>query len=405
VIPVVDRHVLKQIAVPLTAAMTIGMLMLLAERMVSLLDNTLGKRNSFGVVFEMLAYLVPHYLGTAIPAALFLGLLFGFSRMSANSETDAFMAAGVGLNRLARPVILLSVALSAVSLLMFGWAQPYTRYAYRTLVFEVQNVEFFYLAEEGVFMQSGKRTFILDTLDRSNNAFNHVFTYEDKDTDGSDTITANHGQLIPVQNSLRPNLHLDRGIRMKFKQKPGFEVNPVVRPDIADFASADTPLGKGTKDFFRNRGDDERELTLPELFAQMSKPPKGTSTAAMWSEINNRLMNIVSPILLPFLALPFAVGGRRFQRAYRFGFALALIVAFHEIVEQGNLAAHSGHVSPLLVIWLPFGLLSLFAAWRYYTTCFTAKPDPIDAAIDRAGETISDLRDRVLRRVGWEPQR
>src|SRR5882724_5314483 len=189
--------------------MTIGMLMLLAERMVSLLDNTLGKRNSFGVVFEMLAYLVPHYLGTAIPAALFLGLLFGFSRMSSNSETDAFMAAGVGLNRLARPVILLSVALSAVSLLMFGWAQPYTRYAYRTVVFEVQNVEFFYLAEEGVFMQSGKRTFILDTLDRSTNAFNHVFTYEDKDTDGTDTITANHGQLIPVPGSLRPNLHLD----------------------------------------------------------------------------------------------------------------------------------------------------------------------------------------------------
>ena len=60
---IIDRYVLKQVAKPLVAAMTIGLLMLLAERLVRLLDTTLGKKNSFSVVFELLAYLVPHYLG------------------------------------------------------------------------------------------------------------------------------------------------------------------------------------------------------------------------------------------------------------------------------------------------------------------------------------------------------
>ena len=91
-ISIVDRYVLKQIARPLAAAMSIGLLMLLAERMVRLLDTTLGKKNSFAVVFELLAYLMPHYLGTAIPAALFLGLLFGFNKMSKDSEIDALIA-------------------------------------------------------------------------------------------------------------------------------------------------------------------------------------------------------------------------------------------------------------------------------------------------------------------------
>ena len=68
---ILDRHVLRQVSLPLLSALVIGLLMLLADRMVSLLDTTLGKKNSFAVVFEMLAYLVPHYLGTAIPAALF----------------------------------------------------------------------------------------------------------------------------------------------------------------------------------------------------------------------------------------------------------------------------------------------------------------------------------------------
>ncbi|WP_395662947.1 LptF/LptG family permease, partial [Aestuariivirga sp.] len=65
-LPIIDRHVLKQVSLPLAGALVIGLLMLLADRMVRLLDATLGKKNSFTAVFEMLAYLVPHYLGTAL---------------------------------------------------------------------------------------------------------------------------------------------------------------------------------------------------------------------------------------------------------------------------------------------------------------------------------------------------
>ena len=176
----VDRYVLWQILKPLGTAMAIGLLMLLTERMVRLLETTLGKKNSFSMVFELLAYLVPHYLGTALPAALFLGLLFGFNRLSRDSEIDALMSVGAGLGRLMRPVMLLSFFFALASLLIVGWLQPLTRYAYRSTLFDVGNVEAFYLAQEGVFMQSGYRTFILDKLDRSNNSFTHVFLFDDK---------------------------------------------------------------------------------------------------------------------------------------------------------------------------------------------------------------------------------
>ena len=398
---VVDRYVLRQIATPLLAAMSIGLVMLLAERMVRLLDTTLGKKNSFGVVFELLAYLVPHYLGTAIPAALFLGLLFGFSRMSANSETDAFQAAGVGLSRLTRPVVVLALILAGLSFLVFGWAQPYTRYAYRSVVFDVQNVEFFYLAEEGVFMQSGGRTFILDTLDRSQNSFDRVFIYEDRNARGSETITAARGRLIPVPGEPRPVLHLENGHRLTFKEPPKTDDTPKL-PEINQFGSADTPLGKLSKDIFRPRGDDERELTLPELFARRGTPPKGTTAVAMTAEIHKRLMNALSPLVLPFLALPFAVGGKRHQRAYRFGVALVIVIAFHEVIEQGSVAAHAGGAPPWLVFWLPLLLLSLFAGWRYYATCYTVNADWLYGQIDRLGEILTGFQSRLLRRFGWE---
>ncbi len=398
---IVDRHVLRQVSLPLAGALVIGLLMLLADRMVRLLDTTLGKKNSFTVVFEMLAYLVPHYLGTALPAALFLGLLLGFGKMSANSETDAFMASGIGLHRMARPVIVLGALLAALSLIIMGWVQPHARYAYRSVVFDVQNVDVFYLAEEGVFMQAGDRTFIIDRLDRGKNAFEHAFIFQDKGADGSDTVTAARGALIENPSGQRPTLQLADGHRLSFELQPSVTSPTPAVGETTEFAMADTPLGRLSKDIFRPRGEDERELTLTELFAALDQPPPKASREEVASELSERLVIAVSILILPFLAIPFAVGSRRSPRGFRTGVALVLIVLYNEIIQQGASAANNGVASPLVTLWLPCLLLALFAGWRYYATCFTLRNDLVSAAIDRTGEALSGVRVALLRRMGW----
>lgn len=400
-LPIIDRHVLRQVSLPLAATLVIGLLMLLADRMVRLLDATLGKKNSFTVVFEMLAYLVPHYLGTALPAALFLGLLLGFGKMSANSETDAFMASGIGLHRMARPVILLGVLLAAVSFIIMGWVQPHARYAFRSVMFDVQNVDVFYLAEEGVFMQAGDRTFIIDRLDRGRNAFEHAFIYQDKGAEGADTVTAASGSLIESQQGQRPTLQLKDGHRLSFKTAPSAAAETPAVGETTEFAIADTPLGRLSKDIFRPRGQEEREMTLPELFAATDSPPPDATREEIASEISERLVTTISILILPFLAIPFAVGSRRSSRGFRTGVALVLIVVYNEIINRGADAANNGVASPLVTLWLPCLILALFAAWRYITTCFTLKADPLSLAIDRAGDALSGLRLAVMRRFGW----
>jgi lipopolysaccharide export system permease protein len=400
-LPIIDRHVLRQVSLPLAAALVIGLLMLLADRMVRLLDATLGKKNSFTVVFEMLAYLVPHYLGTALPAALFLGLLLGFGKMSANSETDAFMASGIGLHRMARPVILLGVLLAAFSLIVIGWVQPHARYAFRSVMFDVQNVDVFYLAEEGVFMQAGDRTFIIDRLDRGANAFEHAFIYQDKGAEGSDTVTAASGSLIENQQGQRPTLQLKDGHRLSFKAAPSAAAATPAVGETTEFAIADTPLGRLSKDIFRPRGQDEREMTLPELYAVGDKLPPFATRAEINSELSERLVTTVSILILPFLAIPFAVGSRRSPRGFRTGVALVLIVVYNEIINRGADAANNGVASPLVTLWLPCLILALFAGWRYITTCFTLKTDPLSLLIDRTGDALSGARLAVMRRFGW----
>jgi lipopolysaccharide export system permease protein len=399
-ITVLDRYVLRQVVTPLVAAMSVGLLVLLAERMVRLLDTTLGKRNSFVIVFEMLAYLVPHYLGLAVPAALFLGMLLGFNKMSKDSEIDAWMASGVGLGRLARPALMLGLILSLLSLAVFGWLQPHTRYAYRSVLFDVRNVDVFYLAEEGVFMQAGSRTFIIDTLDRDKNAFNRIFLFDDKGAEGVETVTAKSGLLVEQGEKQRPILRLEEGRMLDIPKWPAQAGAQLGNPVAGTFSTTDTPLGRVTDKVFRPRGEDERELTLPELLQNLSSPPAGTTSNAMIAEANKRLINVLIPLILPILAIPFALGNKRSPRAYRIGVALIILIAFHEIIEQGAIATSAKGVSPWLTMWLPFAALTVFAIWRFWSHAYRVSADGVDRFSDMLADLLAPVRVRLARIFG-----
>lgn len=400
-LPIVDRYVVRQVIMPLIVAMGIGLMVLLSERLVRLLDVTLGKKNSFAVIFELLGYLVPHYLGLALPAALFLGLLFGFNKMSKDSEIDAFLAGGAGLHRLARPVVGLAVVLSVISLAIFGWIQPHTRYAYRAVLYSVKNVEVFYLAEEGVFMQAGPRTFILDKLERGSNSFERIFLFDYRGAAGAETVTSTNGSLIELPDDPRPVLRLEDGHRLKIDGWPSARNGKDLPASTSGtFQRVDTPLGKISGTIFRPRGVDEREMTLNELLANVESPPEDTSPATIWTEFHKRLVSVATILILPFLALPFALGTRRGQRAYRFAVALIILVAYHEIIEQGAVYSKISATSPVLTMWLPFAGLAGFAIWRFANVSFWLRRDRLQPVYDRMSDIAARIRSLVVGHTG-----
>ena len=381
---------IRQVSIPLLTALGAGLAVLCAERIVKVLDITLGNRNSFGVVIELLAYWMPHYIGLAAPVALYLGLLFGFNKMSKDSELDAFLAAGFSLGRLNRPVAIIAVVLAANAALMFGWVQPYSLYAYRATVYALSHVDVFFLAEEGVFMQTGSRTFMLDKLTRRDNSFQRIFLYDDKGAQGSETITAEAGQLVDDPERRRPILRLETGHRLEIK-KPALtsSAEAVEPPIVGDFKTADIALGEIEDSVFRERGQAERELTISEVYWQLQRPNlKPAKRWALESQFHVRLAMVALVLILPFLALPFAIGQRRGNRGYRFGVALALLVGFHEILQQGALLSQVSGKSVWLTIWIPFALLTSFAMWRYYVTCYTLPRPWLDPLIEDVADAV-----------------
>jgi lipopolysaccharide export system permease protein len=372
--------------------------MLLASRMLGFLDITLGKKNSFTAVFKMLAYLTPNYLGLAVPAALFLGILFGFNRMSKTHEVDAMLASGIGLDRLFRPILWLSLFLMVGNLLAVGWLQPYGRYSYRSVIYTLTNVDAFDLAREGIFMKSGQRTFILDQLNQSDNSFDRLFIFDDRGkAGGSETVTAKRGRMINTQNQATPVLRLEESGRLRLGSYPDTSSSQTPSNAVsAQSQSADFPLDRLAANIFRPRGADERELTLWEILWLQNDPPEGSTKPQMAAEFHNRILKILAIPMLAILALPFALSRGRSPGAYRFGIAVLLLVVFNVIIEQGTIATSLTGLSPWVSMWMPFLAFAAFASWRFRAACFKLTPDAASPVAEWVASISARLRHQAV---------
>jgi lipopolysaccharide export system permease protein len=401
----IDRYLLGQVLRPMLAAILITLLALLAERALRVIDLVLGWRGSIAIVFEMMSYLIPHYMVVALPAALFLGIMLGIAKLSREGELDAMRAAGMGLWRMTRPLLLLALVVLVLHLILVSHLQPFARYAYRAAAFAITNVSFQTLLRPGQFITLGQTTYRVDALSPEGDRFEGIFLYSEADASGSITITAEAGR-IESQGALAPLLlHLENGVQ---------QFVPYPADDQAEAGANGTPpltlrFGSFTSDLsgseprpFRPRGEHERELTIPELFGFLGQPadalPDDIDPWEVEAELSARLVRNFSILFVPFLAVPLALSPRRAKRSYGFLIGVVVVVGYNQLISTGESLADDGRISSLIGVWLPF------LAYAVLTTGFfirTARRVPDPGKSSWLGAGIDAVVTAVARRLPW----
>lgn len=371
--PTLSAYILRQTMKPLTAAVVIALMLLLLERLLRLMDLVLNSKGSLNVLLKMLAFLVPHYLGLALPAAFFIGILLTFSRLQRDSEFDALSASGVGLHQLLRPTLGLAVLLALVTALIFSSLQPHARYTYRALVHSLSHGPLNKYLQDGVFVEIKGTTYMAEQIDSERRQFRRVFAFQEQANGSTSAVTARQGELIPRPDSPLSTLVLVDGVRLTLS--PAKEQPATGPPDdqvtsTVSFDRYNVPVELEQDQVFRERGIDERELTLAELWRYRNSPPEGATPSQLIGEFNDRLVRIVSVLFLPILAIPLGIGGRRAQKSYGILFGIVILVAYNKILNTGeNLVSDEGF-SPWLAQWLPFLIFAVGSCLIFYRAAF-----------------------------------
>ncbi len=384
-----DRYIARLIAVPLFSTLIISAMLLVLDKMLRLFDFVAQEGGPVSVVWRMLASLMPEYLSLGIPIGLMLGILLAFRKIALSSELDVFKAVGMSYGRLLRVPYLFAIGLALVNLAIVGFVQPYARYAYEGLRFELRSGALGASIKVGEFTRFGQRmTMRIERSENQGQDLYGIFVRANGKNGQAISVTAQSGAFRATDDPDVIILRLKNGVLVH--DAPSYR-----EPRVLSFSAHDLPIDLPKIEAFRMRGDKDRELTIPELVrVSYDKGSPLTLRTESRANFHYRLVEVAMMLLLPLLAVALAVPPKRSSSALGVFLSIVMVVTYHKINEWAEGMGSLGRVDPLIALWTPFLLFGLLICWMYWTLAHKPGGQPIGAlerGFEKMGKAVRQL--------------
>ncbi|MBM6575554.1 LPS export ABC transporter permease LptF [Microvirga sp. SRT01] len=385
----IDRYMARLIAVPLFATLTIASMLLVLDRIGRLFDFVATQGGPIGVVWRMLANLLPEYLGLGIPIGLMLGILLAFRRLSSTSELDVMRGVGMSYTRLLRVPYMFAILLAAINLAIVGYVQPIARYYYEGLRFELRTGALGASIKVGEFTHLGDRmTMRIEESRDKGRDLSGIFVHVQTPKNDWIGVTAEHGRFMATDDPNVIIFRLTNGTLVH--NRPEFKV-----PRVLTFSAHDLPINLPKFENFRQRGGRNLEFTLPEL-AKLGKATTNQGLrASSRAEFHFRLVEVATMFLLPLLALALAIPPKRSSSSLGVFLSIVMIVTYHKVNQYASDIGALGRVDPVIALWGPFLVFAGLVFWMYYQIAYVPGGQPI-GALERG---FGKLGKAILRRL------
>lgn len=371
--PSIDRYMARLIALPLFSTLIIAAMLLILDRIRRLFDFVATQGGPVSVVWRMLANLLPEYLGLGIPIGLMLGILLAFRRLATTSELDVLRGVGMSYNRLLRVPYMYAVILAALNIAIVGYVQPYARFHYERLRFELRTGALGASIKVGEFVHLGNRlTMRIEQSREKGRKLGGIFVHAQSAKGDWVGVTAATGQFLATDDPNVIIFRLTDGTLIH--NRPEFPT-----PRTLTFTNHDLPIDLPKFENFRSRGGKNLEYTLPELARLGHGGGTEAERDASRAEFHFRLAEVVSMFLLPMLAVSLGVPPKRSSSALGVFLAIVMIVTYHKVNQYAAAVGERGAIDPLIALWVPFLAFAGVVGWMYYTLAYVPGGQPIGA--------------------------
>ena len=396
----IDRYLAKNITVPLLGTLLLAAMLLVLDKIVRLFDYVIDAGGPVSVVWRMLANLLPEYFALGIPIGLLLGILLAFRKLSLSSELDALRGIGVGYGRLLRVPYMFAVGLLLLNVAIVGWIEPYSRYRYEGLRFDLRSGALGAAIKVGEFNTMGKRmTLRIERSEEQGTRLGGIFTALEDKKGMRVAASAESGQFLSTDDPDTIIFRLKNGRLVQ--DSPKFTT-----PRTLAFDSYDLPINLPSIDPFRGRGSDREELNLLEItsraYGSASTKVDAQSNLAARANLHYRIVEVIMMLMLPLLAVALAVPPKRSSSGLGIFVAIVMVVTYHKINQYAESAGAQGRLIPEIALYIPFLFFVALIGWMYHVIAHHPGGQPIgalEAVFAKIGKWIGKLAPRRRRRA------
>ncbi|MBV9748802.1 MAG: LptF/LptG family permease, partial [Acetobacteraceae bacterium] len=317
------------------------------------------------------------------------GILLAFRRLATSSELDVMRGVGMSYARLLRVPYMYAVVLAALNLAIVGYVQPWSRYKYEGLRFELRTGALGASIKVGEFAHFGpKMTIRIEQSHDKGRRLQGIFVHQQSAPDKWVSVTANAGEFLATDDPDTIIFRLTNGVLVHNDVK--FRT-----PRVLTFTSHDLPIPLPKYESFRTRGGRNIEYTLPELARLGHHGQTQELRNQTRAEFHFRLAEVASMFLLPLLALALGVPPKRSTSALGVFLSIVIVVTYHKINQYAADFGELGRVDPFVALWTPFCLFAAMVFWLYYQIAYVPGGQPIGGLERFASKAGAFVRNRL----------
>ena len=353
--------------ITLIFALGVFTFVLLLGRILRQLSELLVNRQvGLEIVAWFVVLLLPYILSFTLPMAMLAATLLVFGRMSADNEITAIRASGVGLGRVAAPVVVVAVAMGAVCFYVNASLAPACGFQFRTLFLQLTTRNPMALLEEGKPIKDFPG-YVISVAHKKGNTIQDVelFTLNDK----GDVISRLHAQTgvvtgKPVEGKLLLDLYKVTG-DLRDEKDPN-NIQKISPGTTADHYPVELDIRQAVRQARAAR--DLPDLAFGEVLDEIAhRRAAGVYPAAALMEAHQRVAGAVACVAFTLIGIP--LGIKTSRRETTIGIALSLglaLIYYFTMVVASTLRGRVG-CFPEAILWTPnliFEILGVWLLWR-----------------------------------------
>jgi lipopolysaccharide export system permease protein len=338
----IQTYIGRKILAPMGLGLVILIFVLLMGNLLKLTDLVINKGVPLRDIVLLFYYLLPSFLDIALGMAFLIGILVGFSRLSADHEIIAMKSAGISLRQMSMPVLAIALATALALVAISFTAKPAGKRNFKEQVFRILQNRLGKGLEPMVFFHDFKDVVLFAQEVDNSGQMRGVFLSDNRDPAEHLVISAKTGRLFSDPKSLAFTIFLQNGtLHNQTVQGKASEYR------LLNFSEYQLTLDFNEKSDQKERHLAPKEMTLSEILSQ----PR--LTRKMRIEVHKRLAAPCAPFLFVLLGIPLGMYSPRSGRMGGFAFSLVIFLSYYMLSSFFETLCLEKRALPLFLMWVP----------------------------------------------------
>jgi len=364
---ILPKYITRQLLITLFFALGVLTFVLLLMRIIKQLSEMLVNRQvGLEIVAWFIVMLLPAVLSFTLPMAMLAATLLLFGRLSADNELTAIRASGVGLGRVAAPVIVTAMMMGVLCFYVNATLAPQCRFQFRTLFLQLTTRNPMALLEEGKIIYDFPG-YVIRVAHKQGHTIENVelFTLNDEGALIS-RLHAKTGIVTgnPAEGKLLLDLYKVTG-DLRDEKDPN-NLHKITPGMTAEHYPVELDISRAFRQARTSR--ELPDLVFSEVLDEIAqRRAAGVYPAAALMEAHQRVAGAVACVAFTLIGIPLGIKTSRRETSIGIALSLGLALIYYFTMVVANTLRGSPGCFPEAILWTPnliFEFLGIWLLWR-----------------------------------------